>query len=151
MWSYEENAPAQRYQLIRDVGDGLIRLFSGGYSPKVDDQSWCKIMADQLEEKLSGANIVGDGHYTWARKWLTQVHFYAPTRSRAASNNGTDLQESEGLSQLTQAQKTENAALTKVRNVVESPFGVTKTQFKSLGLSSNAISCIWRWEFTITM
>ena len=130
-WSFKEESPAQRFQVFTDCG-GHIRLVVGGYSPKIDDQSFCQIWRDIWREKFPGANIAADGHYTWAMRHILNPRFYAPLRTSRDGATREELEEMEEFTQLTREQKADNNALRRVRNRVESPFGWVKSNFKQL-------------------
>jgi hypothetical protein len=93
----------------------VCREVTFGYSPKTDDQTWCQIRRDVLEESYDGANIVGDGKFTWARDHLHRCHFYCPVR-KPRSRRGE-------IQVLTKLQKRDNKALRNIRSDVETPFG----------------------------
>lgn len=89
-------------------------------------------MAPILESTLKGANIAGDGHYTWASKWLDEVHFHSPHRvSRTLSVE--DFDEGDFASRLTKQKEKDNSELARARATVESPYGLAKVHFPALG------------------
>lgn len=75
-----------------------------------------------MEEAFDDANVVGDGHYTWAMKNFKDAHFYAPLPEPGEETEGR-------LRQLTQQQKKNNHELRRIRADVEAPFGWMKTTF----------------------
>ncbi len=88
--------------------------------PKIEDDNWCQTHRDQLEELFEDANIVGDGHWTWASNNLIQAHIYAPLSDDMA---------------ITKQAKKNNIELRKVRGSVEGIFGWMKEHFQQLARS----------------
>ncbi len=118
-WSYKEDGPAKRYMMFRDLA-GKVRYLNGYYSPKTDDNGWCQSHREELEQTFADANIVGDGHFSWARDNLTQAHFYAPVNANEA---------------VTKQAKKNNLELRKVRGPIEGIFGWMKSNFQQMAQS----------------
>ena len=65
-----------RLQFLTDL-KRRIRFVSKGYSPKVYDGDWVKISRIWLEDRLKGATIAADCHYSEGKS-LKQVKFVIP-------------------------------------------------------------------------
>jgi hypothetical protein len=102
--------------MIRDLG-GNVRFLRGPYSPKTDDNGFCQIYHPDLERVFKGANIVGDGHWTWARDHFTEAHVFAPVPDKE---------------EITKQAKKNNGQLRSVRGSVENIFGWIKENFPQL-------------------
>jgi hypothetical protein len=139
-WSFKLNGPAQRFTVIVDAR-GKVQGVFGGYSPKLYDGDWVKLMADMLIEKFDGGHIIGDTHYETANRIVkakggnTHLKFYTPFakprgRKRKRGEYPDDL--SIGVKCLTKTQLTWNQKLSHIRARVESPFGLVKSRWSSL-------------------
>lgn len=131
--------------LVAETGRMYIRYINGGYSPKVDDREWTRIKRDTMEELFGDSNIVGDGHFRWAQQHLEHPAFFAPLPNpRGGGDESEDDENSDHAdddamdvdevpTKLTQMQKKDNKNLRAVRGGVESPFGLLKREWKTLG------------------
>jgi len=131
--------------LVAETGRMYIRYINGGYSPKVDDREWTRIKRDTMEELFGDSNIVGDGHFRWAQQHLEHPAFFAPLPNpRGGGDESEDDENSDHAdddamdvdevpTKLTQMQKKDNRNLRAVRGGVESPFGLLKREWKTLG------------------
>ena len=61
-WSYKLNAPGQCFQIACD-SHGKIQQVWGGYSPKVYDGNWVRIVKEILSTEFNGAHFIVDTHY----------------------------------------------------------------------------------------
>ncbi len=102
--------------MFRDLG-GNVRYMRGPYSPKTDDNGFCQIYREELERIFKDANVVGDGHFSWARDHLTDANFFAPVPDNE---------------EITKQTKKNNGELRVVRGSVENIFGWIKENFPQL-------------------
>ena len=122
-----------------------VRYINGPYSPKIDDREWCRIKRDNLEQVFGEANIVGDGHFQWAQQHLAHPRFFAPhpnPRGKGGDDDGAsgegdgdedDMDVDDVPTKLTKIQKQDNKNVRAVRGGVESPFGLLKREWETLG------------------
>jgi hypothetical protein len=141
-WSFKCNGPGQRFQILIDA-KGRVQKVWGGYSPKLYDGDWIKIAGEVLIDHCDGAHIIADTHYETANRTLKllrtepNVVFYTPIakpRGKKRKRSESDLTDpSLGVAVLTKEQEAWNARIAHVRSRVESPFGLIKNKWKSLG------------------
>ena len=129
-WSYKENSPAQRYQVVSSAA-GRIQKIWGRYSPKVFDGNWLNINKQQLVELFRNRVFVADCHYEWGKENLKGIKFHVPFprprgKKKAGEKDGANLRV------LTKEQQKYNADVKKARARVESPFGLIKTKWGCL-------------------
>lgn len=147
-WSYKLNRPGRRFMIVCDA-KRRIRKIWGGYSPKVDDRNWQEEWADYFEDNFHGGVIVGDKHFSWGRNHMTDPKWHSgfekPRRpKRKRKKTGQDhVPEAHSL---TKHELDYNAAITKIRGRVESPFAKLKTTWQSLaipwGESPHQLDCL---------
>ena len=75
-WSGKEQCPARRYMVFSD-GDSVVRQAWGGYSPKVYDAHFLRIVKPWIEEKCQGMSIIGDTHFFSAAEFITDPRIVA--------------------------------------------------------------------------
>ena len=140
-WSFKLNGPAQRYTVIIDAR-GVVQKVWGGYSPKMYDGDWIKLCADDLCSNFDGAHIHGDVHYELGNRVMkgiqaeNNVKFYIPFAEpcgRKHKRLPTEEDPSLGVSKLSKAQLSWNLKISKLCTRVESPFGLVKDRWESLG------------------
>jgi hypothetical protein len=148
-YSFKLDAPGQRYQLLVNAHGLAVGLW-GGYSPKVYDGDWIKVMREFIGQNFKGAHIIADTHYETANRTMKEdgidglVKFYTPfskprgpkkTKKRKKADQGSFLDDpSEGMKVLTAEQEQWNRNVAHVRSRVESPFGLIKQKWKGLDL-----------------
>ena len=140
-WSFKLNGPSQHYTVITDARRVVQKVW-GGYSPKMYDGDWIKLCADDLVTNFAGAHIIGDVHYELGNRvmkdLLTEpnVKFYVPfsePQGRKCKRSPVEEDPSQGSSKLSKAQVTWNSKILKLHARVESPFGLVKDRWESLG------------------
>ncbi len=109
--------------------EGFVRFLRGGYTPKLDDNGFCQLFEEVIADNFEGANIVGDGHFTWAQEHFEGVHVFAPV---SLSKGEPEVDEGEGVGRLTKQQNENNKNLRTIRAAVESIFGWAKLNFEQL-------------------
>jgi len=109
-WSGKEGCPARRYMVMAD-GFGLVRQAWGGYSPKVYDAHFLRIVKPWLEENCRGISIIGDTHFFSAADVISDPQIIAP----APSNAGIDLLRRRNFAQDTAEADTRRAQVTELR------------------------------------
>lgn len=120
-WSYKENSVGRRFMIFSD-GNFQVRYLRGGYSPKLHDSEFLAIEKDALEREFKHTCIIADEHFRAAASSFTKITWVTPYR-KPISKYG----------KLTKEQKHWNKAITKVRGVIETPFGYLKNNYFSLG------------------
>src|SRR5579883_2082400 len=96
-WSYKLNAPGRRFTFLIDCRRRILKIW-GGYSPKVHDGEFITVQQEFFEEKLNGAAILGDQHYSKG-KGFEGVTFYVPFKSpKKISEDDQDVTGYEKLS-----------------------------------------------------
>jgi predicted transposase YbfD/YdcC len=126
-WSYKANGGGQRYMIVYD-GKGLIKRVWGGYSPKLYDGHFLKLMSEYLDKELYGGVVVGDNHFLYGSQYLNHVKFYCNTAENSTKTN----RDGKRLSSSTTNEQNFNEQIRAVRGKVESPFGFLKSKFGSL-------------------
>ena len=105
-----------------------IRKLWGGYSPKVYDGDFLKLNADWFREKTPDDVFIADNHFSWGRDESTFPKTFANNPEPAAAPpDGSDTEV------LTHKRRRNNAAVAHARARVETPFGIVKNKWKSLG------------------
>jgi hypothetical protein len=147
-WSHKLNAPGQRFQMMIDAS-GRAQALWGGYSPKVYDGDWIKIMKEVLVKDFPAGHVIADTHYETANRTLKEINchkllaFYHPIakprgrkkKKRKREDNESFAEDpSYGVKVLTAKQKQWNNNVAHVRSRVESPFGLIKLKWKALKL-----------------
>jgi hypothetical protein len=125
-WSYKLNLPGQRFMALLDAR-GQFRALWGGYSPKIYDGDFLKIQSQFIEDKLQGAVILADNHFSYSQTAFNGVKFITTIsrpRGRSASL--------EGAQTLTQEQETHNRELASACAHVENSFGHVVGIFNAL-------------------
>ena len=84
-WSYKCNKPGGRYMLLID-GKSRVRKMWAGYEPKLWDGGFVKVMKDWFTEFLSGAGVLGDGHFAWASDHVPSIEWYTPKKEGGQMN-----------------------------------------------------------------
>jgi DDE superfamily endonuclease len=142
-WSFKLNSPGQRFQMLCDAHGSVQKLW-GGYSPKIYDGDWIKILKETLVEQFEGAHIIADTHFETGNRTMKdiggeeKVKFYHPIshpRGRKRKKTTTDFDDdpSCGQKKLTAAQTLWNEKVSHIRARVESPFGLVKQKWGGLG------------------
>jgi len=130
-WSFKKNGPAQRYMCVFNGKSRVIHI-SRGYSPKIYDGEYLKIMRDTLEDKLNGGCVCGDTHFEEGKKIFKNVEFVTTiSKPRGRKKRARKDQENTPV-KLTKEQETINSQIRSIRGNVESPFGLISNRFKSL-------------------
>lgn len=106
-----------------------MRFLRGGYTPKLDDNGFCQLFEEIIVENFEEANIVGDGHFTWAQKNIDAVHFFAPLPEGPGN---AEEGEGAGVRHLTKKQIANNKELRNIRANVECIFGWIKLNFRQV-------------------
>ena len=125
--SFKENHYANRFTCIFDMKQ-RARVLYGPYSPKVDDNSFVRLMKPTMEESMKGAVILGDCGYSAVAKEFQKIKMI----TTISKPRGRVSKDGSGIRQLTKVQKTKNKMLKKLRSRVESPFGIIKQRWKTL-------------------
>jgi hypothetical protein len=142
-WSYKLNGPGQRFQAFVDAKRKFQGLW-GGYSPKIYNGDWVKMMKEYLIRDFPSAQIIADTHYEIANQVIKEVYpnssmkFFTPIakpkgRKRKRVEN-IKKYISAGATTLTTEQEIWNKQVAHVRARVESPFGLIKAKWKSLSI-----------------
>lgn len=126
-WSYKRNKPARRFMFLQD-GKSRIRKMWGGYSPKVHDGIWLELHKAWFEKRLKGARILGDNHFDWGTKHISDPIFLTPVKKPSKKRK----RDQEDIEVLTSQQKKWNRAVHAARARVETPFGIFQTLFGAL-------------------
>jgi DDE superfamily endonuclease len=146
--SYKLNRPGRRYMFIRDGKGKVVKLW-GGYTPKLYDGHFVEDHREEIDEKLEGATIFGDQHFTYGARFVKRVQFFTPLGGGRRDPDileeveGDEEQQedpydfepearNENNQRKTKKEEEWKVAVTKVRARVENTFGYLKTKFKSL-------------------
>lgn len=129
-WSYKLNRPGRRYMVICDA-KRRIRFKFGGYSCKTYDGDFLEAKQEYLDEKLKGGVVLADNHFMNGKKIFKNVKFLVNYKEKKDNSFDNSTQE---VVNLTKKQKEFNKKHRHARARVESPFGLLKTNFKSLSI-----------------
>ena len=130
-WSYKENGPAQRFMFVQDARS-RFRAVYGGYSPKIDDNSFLALKRELIATSFRHGVVVADCGFTKGKTLFSHTTFITPHAKPAGRMKGND---SRGLKKLTKKQEKHNEDLRSVRARVELPYGLLKNKWKSLNSS----------------
>lgn len=112
--SYKKNRPVRRFMTFSDAR-GVFREVWGGYSPKVYDSDFMRIVSNQLEEFYEGATLIADNHFKKIADELSVVTIIAPSSERKPK--GDD--EGKAVEVPTHAETARNKKIRKLRARVE--------------------------------
>ncbi len=76
-WSYKENSPDQRYMFVQDA-QTRFRVVIGGYSPKIDDNSFLELQKDILSKAIKSGTVSGDCGFNYGKKIFKEIQFLTP-------------------------------------------------------------------------
>lgn len=116
-WSFKLDKPGRRYHFVVN-GRAKVVWHTYGYSPKQHDGGYVVDHRTEFERNFgNGGHIIGDEHYSKAKRMLDTPVFYVPFRERG---------------NITLAQRTHNRLHSDLRARVEMPFGWLKNTFAAL-------------------
>jgi len=117
--------------VVKEIIDAKTRFryIKGGYSPKVYDGHFLKLMKEDLLSKFIGGVVLADNAFEYGKKLLGKdIKFYTNITTRSKKETGDD-----SISDLLyNKHKSYNKQHQSARARVEAPSGIVKTMFKSL-------------------
>ncbi len=116
-WSYKENAPGLRFMFIQDVRS-RFRAIYGGYSPKIDDNSFLTLKHEVISTSFKDGIISSDCGFTMGKSLFKNVTFITPFAKPVGRKNGN---KTKGIKKLTKKQEKWNEDVRSVRARVELP------------------------------
>lgn len=125
-WSWKLNGPGRRYLIIFD-GQGRVRKWWGGYSPKIYDGHMLEVKRRWIQSHLQHAVLVGDTHFAWGRKHLgQQVKLHTRLKQPRTGKKGKRKRE------LSAKEKKYNEDVERARARVERWFAAIKSNVRAL-------------------
>lgn len=138
--------------VVRD-GKGVVVKLWGGYTPKLYDDHFVEAHREEFDEFFKKGKMFGDGHFSYGAKYVEEVEFLTPIKSRKgvreerAGDEGDpyDFEESEEESEEEEETDDEeeeeeraryeeewNGAIKTIRARVENIFGFLKNNIRAL-------------------